>query len=189
MQYSEVGQDIFALSVANCKSYIEIGAADPITYNNTLLLEQNGWEGFSLELDNKFKEDWNQKRQNLCVYEDAVNFKYFDIKRYGYLSCDINPPELTLAALKNVISQGIEFDCITFEHDDYWHEERGFERTLHTTTEYLKANGYKIAVDNVFCVRRRKAWTGECHFETWYVNKDIDFDTIDYRVWLNNSSI
>ena len=80
MQYSQVGQDIFALSVANCKSYIEIGAADPITYSNTLLLEQNGWEGFSLELDNKFKEDWNQKRQNLCVYEDAVNFKYFDIK-------------------------------------------------------------------------------------------------------------
>ena len=30
MEYSQVGQDIFALQVCNHKSYVEIGAADPI---------------------------------------------------------------------------------------------------------------------------------------------------------------
>ena len=189
MHYSQVGQDVFALETANHKSYIEIGAADPYKLSNTLLLEENGWAGFSIELNSKFKEEWLNRRQNECYYQDAVNFKYQNIKRYGYLSCDINPPELTLAAMKNIINQGISFDCITFEHDEYWREERGFIKTIDEATEFLESKGYKIAVNNVFAMRRRKSWYGECHFETWYVNNDIQFDTIEYRDWARNASI
>jgi hypothetical protein len=102
----------------------------------------------------------------------------------GYLSCDINPPVLTLQVLKNVIDQGIVFDCITFEHDDYWREEKGFLETCNSAKEYLDSKGYRVAVNNVFATRRRKSWTGECHFETWYVNKDIEFKTVEYRDWV-----
>lgn len=189
MHYSQVGQDIFALQVAEHKSYIEIGAADPSKLSNTLLLEKNGWTGFSIELNNKFEKDWVSQRDNKCYYQDAVKFEYTDIKRYGYLSCDINPPELTLAALKNVIDQNIVFDCITFEHDEYWREERGFVKTIDDATDFLLSKGYKIAVDNVFAMRKRKSWYGECHFETWYVNNDINYDTIEYRDWAKNAGI
>lgn len=189
MHYSQVGQDLFALETSKHKSYIEIGAADPKHYSNTLLLEENNFNGFSLELDKKFEDDWNKTRKNICIYDDAVNFKYDEIKRYGYLSCDINPPELTLAALKNVIDQGMEFDCITFEHDEYWREERGFVKTIDEATEYLISKGYRIAVNNVFAMRKRKSWYGECHFETWYVNNDIEYETIEYRDWAKHAGI
>jgi hypothetical protein len=189
MHYSQVGQDIFALQVSKRNSYIEIGAADPSKYSNTLLLEENAWTGFSIELDNKFEKEWLCKRRNKCYYQDAVNFKYQNILRYGYLSCDINPPELTLLALKNIINQGIEFDCITFEHDEYWREERAFVKTIDNATDFLTSKGYKIAVNNVFAMRRRKSWYGECHFETWYVNNDIDFNIIEYRDWAKHARI
>lgn len=189
MHYSEVGQDLFALEVSKNKTYIEIGAADPLKLSNTYLLEKNSWTGISLEIDDKFKEDWVKNRINPCYYTDAVTYKYNSPQRIGYLSCDINPPELTLEALKNVIDQGIVFDCITFEHDDYWREEKGFSETCNVAKEYLNKQGYKIAVDNVFAMRRRKSWFGECHYETWYVNKDIDFNTIEYRDWAVNAGI
>lgn len=189
MHYSQVGQDLFALQISKNKTYIEIGAADPIKLSNTYLLENNGWTGISLELNNKFKEDWLKTRINPCYYTDAVNYKYGTIQRVGYLSCDINPPELTLKALMNVIDQGIVFDCITFEHDDYWREEKGFDETCNSAKEYLNSKGYNVAVDNVFAMRRRKSWYGECHYETWYVNKDIDFKTIEYREWANGAGV
>ena len=189
MHYSQVGQDLFALQTAKHNTYIEIGAADPVKLSNTFLLEKKGWSGFSLELNTKFKQDWESIRTNKCFYENAVDFSY-DVKdRIGYLSCDINPPELTLKALMNVIDQGIVFDCITFEHDDYWREEKGFTETCNAAKEYLDGKGYKIAVDNVFAMRRRKLWYGECHYETWYVNKDIDFKTIEYREWANGAGV
>ena len=75
MHYSQVGQDLFALQTAKNKSYIEIGAADPLKLSNTFLLEQQGWTGFSLELDSKFKDDWKNCRTNVCYYEDAVTYK------------------------------------------------------------------------------------------------------------------
>jgi hypothetical protein len=184
IEYSQVGQDIFALQICNHKSYVEIGAADPIKQNNTFLLEKQGWTGISLELNTDFKADWNNIRSNSCYYTDAVNYRYNLKDRIGYLSCDINPPELTLQALKNVIDQGIVFDCITFEHDDYWREEKGFSETCNAAKEYLDSKGYRVAVNNVFAIRRRKFWTGECHFETWYVNKDIEFKTVEYRDWV-----
>ena len=87
------------------------------------------------------------------------------------------------------MSQGVVFDCITFEHDDYWREEKGFAETCNAAKKYLDSQGYKVAVDNVFAIRRRKTWTGECHFETWYVNKDIEYKTIEYRDWANNAGL
>jgi len=189
MYYSQVGQDLFALQVSKHKTYIEIGAADPIKLNNTYLLEKQGWTGFSLEIDSKFEQDWKQQRINPCYYTDAVNYSYDNNTRLGYLSCDINPPELTLEALKNVIEQGVSFDCITFEHDDYWREERGFAETCNAAKEYMHSRGYKIAVDNVFAMRRRKSWYGECHYETWYINQDLEFETLQYRDWASNAGI
>ena len=121
---SQVHQDVFALKTAKIKTYIEIGAAGPIKYNNTYLLEKNGWQGFSLELNQNRVDQWFEEwsdRKNKIYCADAIAFDYVSAleennlsTHIGYLSCDIDPPENTFAALRRVIEQGITFDCITF---------------------------------------------------------------------------
>lgn len=195
MHYSEVGQDIFALETAKHKSYIEIGGAYPHHINNTFLLEQNGWTGYSIELDQKYEVEWHHKRKNKIYFEDAVTFIHPTQSRIGYLSCDINPPDLTFLALKNVIEQGIHFDCITFEHDEYMRQERNYPNICNKTKKYLLSVGYKIAVDNVYTIRRRrinnskKKYPQKCYFETWYVNNDLEFNYSDYEDWKNDKQL
>ena len=66
---SQVHQDVFALKTAKNKTYIEIGAAGPIKYNNTYLLEKNGWQGFSLELNqnrvDQWFEEWSDRKNKI----------------------------------------------------------------------------------------------------------------------------
>lgn len=198
MNYSQLGQDIFALSVAKNKSYIEIGAWKPEHYSNTYLLETNGWQGYSLELNTTKKSLWENhpNRTNKIYWTDALTFDYVTAlqenkmpKRIGYLSCDIEPPENTFSALKRVIESGIEFDCITFEHDRYRSLEQGTTNYDPIATEFLLDNGYKIAVEEVFRIRRyrengaKKKIEKICYMETWYVNADVEFQKINYKDW------
>ena len=74
---SQVHQDIFALKTAKHNTYIEIGAAGPIKYNNTHLLEKNGWKGISLELDQNKVNQWlehDSDRKNKIYCADAIVF-------------------------------------------------------------------------------------------------------------------
>ena len=181
---SQVHQDIFALKTAKHNTYIEIGAAGTIKYNNTHLLEKNGWKGISLELDQNKVNQWlehDADRKNKIYCADAIVFDYAtalkenDLPMHiGYLSCDIEPPENTFAALQRVIEQGIMFDCITFEHDKY-QSEVDYDPIA---TEYLKNKGYKVAVPDVYRWRKRR-----CYFETWYVRNDIDYTIILFDDW------
>ena len=193
---SQFLQDIFALSTAKNKSYIEIGASWPEKISNTFILEKNGWQGFSLELNHKKVNKWFEEpliRKNKIYCNNAITFDYISALKennlsshIGYLSCDIEPPENTFAALKRVIGQGVTFDCITFEHDNY-QSEVDFNPIA---TEYLLENGYKIAVSDVYVLERyrvggqKKKSTKKSYLETWYVAKNINFRTITYDDWL-----
>ena len=125
--FGQLKQDIFAFQTAHNKTYIEIGAWNPVKYSNTYLLEKNNWHGFSLELDIIKKPLWQESnRTNRIYWKDALTFDYVKAieenklsKHIGYLSVDIEPPQNTFNALKRVIEQGISADCITFEHDKY----------------------------------------------------------------------
>jgi hypothetical protein len=180
---SQLKQDLFALSAAKNKTYIEIGAWKPIHYSNTYLLEKQGWKGFSLEIEILKKSLWEEcpERQNKIYWENALTFDYKKAlvennlpMHVGYLSCDIEPPHNTYAALQRVIEQGITFDCITFEHDRY-QSEVDYEPMV---TEYLKEKGYKVAVPDVYRWRKRP-----CYFETWYVKNDIDYTQVSFDQW------
>jgi len=52
--YSQIGQDIFVknlLKKDNYKGYfVEIGGYLPTEINNTMLLEESGWNGISLDI-------------------------------------------------------------------------------------------------------------------------------------------
>jgi hypothetical protein len=184
---SQLRQDQFALMTAKNKTYIEIGAAGPIKYNNTYLLENNGWKGFSLEINQNKVNQWSNEsqRQNKIYCADAITFDYIHAlnenylsNRIGYLSCDIEPPINTFAALKRVIEQGIVFDCITFEHDRY-QSEINYDPIV---TEYLIDKGYRVAVRDVFRWRKRP-----CYMETWYVYEDISFEEKTYQQWVEEN--
>lgn len=176
-------QDVFALKTAKNKTYIEIGAAGPIKYNNTYQLEKAGWVGFSLELNRKRHAQWFDgcDRKNKIYQADAINFDYLAALKennlsthIGYLSCDIEPAENTFAALKRVIEQGITFDCITFEHDRY-QSDIDYDPIA---TEYLLDKGYKVAVSDVYLWKKKP-----CYFETWYVYNNIDYDIKNFDQW------
>lgn len=189
LSYSQAGQDWFALSVVTeNKSYIEIGANDYRKSNNTYPLEVNhGWTGFSLELNQKkFREVWKiqTERTNKIYWDNAITFDYATAakennmpKRIGYLSCDIEPPSNTFAALQKVIEDGIEFDCITFEHDRY----KSKENYDIISREYLQSKGYVVAVENVYAMNKPARM-----FETWFVKNDIIINTTPYDEWKSN---
>jgi hypothetical protein len=189
LTYSQAGQDQFAFSiVTKNKTYIEIGANDYQRSNNTYPLEINHkWVGFSLELNQKkFKDSWESQteRTNKIYWDNAITFDYAKAikennmpKRVGYLSCDIEPPSNTLSALKKVIEDGIEFDCITFEHDGYASKEN-YDII---SRKYLQSKGYKVAVENVYAMNKPNRI-----FETWFVKDDIEFKTTTYNEWKNN---
>lgn len=194
---SQFRQDIFALTTAKNNTYIEIGASWPEKISNTYLLEKNNWSGFSLELNQKKVNQWFEKpkiRNNKIYCDNAITFDYVSALKennlsshIGYLSCDIEPPENTFAALKKVIEQGITFDCITFEHDNY-------QSTVdynQIATNYLLDKGYKIAVSDVYVCKKfrvdgqKKKSIKKCLLETWYVANNIEFSKTTYEEWLN----
>lgn len=197
---SQLYQDVFALITSKNKTYIEIGAAGPIKINNTYLLEQNGFKGFSIEWKDTRVEQWKEPmiRINKIYCADAINFDYLNgveennlSSRIGYLSCDIEPPSNTFAALKRVIEQGIVFDCITFEHDKY-QSEIDYDPIV---TDYLVSKGYKVAVKDVYRLRKfrpegsKKKILKKCFMETWFVHNSIDFREQTYDDWKANHNL
>lgn len=189
---SQSYQEFFAFSIAGPSgTYIEIGAFKPVSKSNTYALETDqGWKGFSLELNEKYKVHWKEctERKNPVCWENAITFDYVAQlekmkmpKRINYLSCDIEPPANTFAALKRVIEQGIEFDCITYEHDNY--ANKGGEDFNIIATEYLESKGYKVAVTDVYASGNKDAI-----FETWFVKSDIEFIPTTFDQWKKDNN-
>jgi hypothetical protein len=190
---SQAMQDIFVYNVLGERStYIEIGAYKPANKNNTYVLETAlEYRGFSLEWNRKWQQAWQEcpERRNTICWADALTFDYaaqcdaLGLGRHiGYLSCDIEPPTNTLAALKRVIGQGITFDCITFEHD---RSNPGFADLLPQNielqaTEFLQQHGYQVAVSDV-SANKDPTYI----FETWYVRVGIDWPTQSFTDWKN----
>lgn len=188
-KFSQCWQDAFVYSICgNNGSYIEIGASWPIKNNNTYSLEIFGnYKGFSVEFNKSMYEDsWKlSDRKNKVYWENALNFNYRSaldknkLKTHvNYLSCDIEPPENTFLALQTVVSQGITFDVITFEHE-LFKTEINYNKLA---TEFLLDNNYKVAVSNVYHKNPND------FFETWFVNKNINFKEQTYAEWKQNIS-
>lgn len=184
---SQSYQDIFATLVCKLnKTFIEIGAGRPKYISNTYLLDQLGWQGISIELSKKFSQNWQEslisgERKTKFYHVDAITFDYAQAlkdnnlsSRIGYLSCDIDPAINTFQALTQVLQQGITFDCITFEHD-FYREKEDFNLK---SKEFLTSMGYKVAVYNVVDHLNN-------HYETWFVNNDVEFDYCDYSDFKN----
>lgn len=158
INYSHINQDMFVLSVLNGKTngtYLEIGANVPISGNNTYIMEKfYGWKGVSVEILQEFIFPFQMNRKNPILCQDALTVDYEQLLKdcgigpvVDYLSCDIEPPDNTFAALKKIPHDKIRFRVITFEHDHY---NGGTGPAVRDESrQFLKDNGYTMIVGDV----------------------------------------
>ena len=188
-EYSEAGQDIFALNlIGKNGTYLEVGGFKPKFDSNTYILEtQNNWRGITIEFKKELQSLWSscKERKNRIYFEDALKFDYKTALKknnlplhLNYLSCDIDPRDKTFEALKKILKEGLSFDFISFEHDDYTSDE-SYHKLV---SEYLIPKGYKIAVNNIYPKNKKNKI-----FETWFVNSKINFEPIEFSEWKNNN--
>ncbi len=163
---SQSGQDIFVSKLINNKEpfFIDIGCWKPIELNNTLLLEQNGWEGISIDILDMSNE-WSIRKTKF-IKANALETDYtklFDDNKapsiIDYLTIDIEGDGHRFLALKKVIESNRDFKIITIEHDSY----RGYELTeAKPQREFLLNKGYILLCSNV-CLMNNP-------FEDWWIN-------------------
>jgi hypothetical protein len=188
-EYSEAGQDIFALNlIGKNGTYLEVGGFKPKLDSNTYILEtQNNWKGITIEFKKELQSLWSscKERKNRIYFEDALKFDYKTALEennlplhLNYLSCDIDPRDKTFAALKKILKEGLSFDFISFEHDDYT-SDVSYHKLV---SEYLIPKGYKIAVNNIYPKNKKNKI-----FETWFVSSKINFEPIEFSEWKNNN--
>lgn len=184
--YSQAGQDLFALELfGENGTYIDVGSGEPKIGNNTYLLEvENNWKGFCVDFDKDYEKLWKNcpERNNRVYWEDATKFDYSKgliennlPNKIDYLSCDIDPQEKTFIALKKVFQDGIKPKLITFETDKY-REKIDYEKLA---IDFLYPKNYIVAVQDVYSgLKKNKI------FETWFINKNIKFNHMNYEEWV-----
>jgi hypothetical protein len=170
--FSENKQDIFVSSLLpiNNGFYIDIGSYNPITNNNTYLLEQLGWNGICIEIDSSFNEEYKQRN---CIFlnQDALNINYKNLFKehnvpniVDYLSLDID--EQSTKLLLNLPHQEFEFKIITLEHDFYLHKEK-YQSVQRL---FLQSKGYKLLFGNVYAEKGSDEWGKQRAYEDWWIN-------------------
>ncbi len=157
--YSQEKQDEFVLHMMNGKvgEYLEVGASHPIDINNTFLLEQHGWTGLSIDIDDSCRNIWLEKRKNPLVIADALTFDYPQKERIHYLQIDVDPSETSFKALLQVLKSKTRFSIITYETDAY-----ADNTYVQPSRQLLQSEGYKLIRADVMC--------GFGPFEDWYID-------------------
>jgi len=184
--YSESYQDLCILSALNGKkngTYLEIGAGHPFYGNNTALLEKDyGWSGVSLDLDQSFIDQFQEKRKNVALLRDATKVDYVELLKsmgYGktldYLQVDCDPPEVSYEILSKIPFETLKFAFISFEHDCYAAGDEIKEKSR----KLLSSFGYQLIFDEV-------SFDGEHSYEDWWIHpKLIDLERFEQMKQVN----
>ena len=188
--YSNEMQDVAALRLlknADSPTFLDIGCRHPVEINNTLLLEENGWSGICVDIDD-YSEEFKEKRQTPFYQIDSTSYefielleKHFPQKVIHYMSLDVD--SASLQTLKNILENGFKFIFMTFEHDYHYvrtHELcnkwDGGDRTVDevkacksSSKKMLSTCGYKLLFENVSF---HEGYTGIIPhpWEDWWIN-------------------
>lgn len=176
--YSQVGQDLFALYMMRHKplpkTYLDIGCHVPIGCNNSYLLEEHGWQGLSVDIDN-LEHLYRTQRKNPFYCTDVTKVDWDTVfpnypflkDRIDYLSFDID--EATHQGFLNFPFDKIRFNVITMEHDSYRFGD-GLKNMLRTKLNEL---GYTLVCGDVIV-------DGYGAFEDWWVDlTQVDTTVVD----------
>jgi hypothetical protein len=149
--YSQRNQDLFVIDVLNGKqngTYLDFGCNEPLTINNTYLLEsQFNFKGLSFDNDQSLINLWKDSGRNhknaicadLLTYDlKSVLNSFYTENVIDYFSFDLEPPLVTLEVLKNFPFDKFKFRVVTYEHDFY----RKYD-TLNPSRKIFLENGYR----------------------------------------------
>lgn len=170
--WAAVYQDIFVLMMLNGKTngfFLEIGAARPYFGNNTALLEKLGWNGIGIEYNQEFANEWAKERKNPCLCKNALDINYGKlldnnhIRIVDYLQLDLEPTNITYAALEKIPFDTHKFRVITYEHDHYCDLDHCFRDK---SRALLSSHGYKMIVNDI-------SVDGVHSFEDWWYHPDL----------------
>tara|TARA_R110002051_G_scaffold5990_2_gene29710 strand:+ start:1377 stop:2114 length:738 start_codon:yes stop_codon:yes gene_type:complete len=193
--YSEVFQDIFVLQCLNGEkegTYLEIGAAGPISGNNTYLLEKEfGWSGLSIDYgwddwddsvvitcDNQsfsksgFKKywlrKWYDKRLQPLLLTNAVTCDWWDIIHGNLIAYNniIDYLQVDIDPPENTYKclERLPFDKIDFKVITYEHDAyAGSDEWRIKSRKFLESKGYVLIAGNI---SKEYGYP----FEDWWVN-------------------
>jgi len=157
--------------------YVDIGSGNgegaPCA-SNTAWLEEMGWTGLLLDIDQKFIEEAKIFRPNSkCIREDAFNVDYkklFDRigtpKVIDYLTIDVDPMGNIQAPCVQAFAkfpfEDYDFKFLTIEHDLY-NPHGPFQKQI--LQNYMKNKPYRLFAEDVAL-----AYNGKRYLEDWYIN-------------------
>ena len=129
--YSEWSQDSYMDILMKFKengTFVDIGANEYNTNNNSYFFElERNFTGIGIDIDPQHTDGWAQHRKSPFICDDATKINYSKLfKKYNlpkvidFLSVDVDPAEVSMAALIEVIKTGYQFNIIDFEvaHDE-----------------------------------------------------------------------
>lgn len=162
---SQVGQDVFiaetfkAIDPSFKGTFLDVGCNDPIHWSNTYALEELGWAGVLVDVEQSSCDLCRAKRpKSLVIHADATRINWssvLPVKHFDYLSLDVD--QATPAALRNLITHGVTWRIATVEHD-FWrfgNEPRAEMRALLSTVGYVMVKADVLGMD------------GKSQFEDW----------------------
>lgn len=126
---SQAGQDKFAYIVTGGLrhgTFLDIGANNPVTINNTMALEEIGWRGLLVDNSAESMVACEKARKSHFYFTDAAQPQNWQAAlaqaelptdRIDYLSLDVDGA--SLACLSNLPLALVRFRVITLEHDEY----------------------------------------------------------------------
>jgi hypothetical protein len=179
----QASQDGFALHCLKFKrggTFLEIGSNDPISINNSYLLEKDyGWTGYMVEYEPRFLPSYKQHRPaSKYIIDDAQEVDYKAVcedlgKDIDYLQIDLEVSNAstinTLRKLKNDAMSDHRFAVVTFEHDIYTGDH--FNTRLESRSIFDAAGYVRVFSD----VRN-----DDLPYEDWYVHPElVDMSFID----------
>ena len=177
--YSKHFQDMFVLACLDGKrkgTYLEIGAGNPFTHNNTALLETEfDWKGISIEWSAHLAYDFAQRRSNTIINANALDIDFEDLlvkhcmeNTIDFLQIDTD--ETSIQVLRNMPFHRYKFNVVQFEHDAY----RLDDAIRQEARQIMRDAGYEIVAQNI-------SFRPDVEYEDWFVHRDI-IDNIPQRL-------
>ena len=175
--YSQAGQDLFVLGLINNESnhyFFDVGCWLPDNINNTLLLEEKGWDGISIDILDLSIQWKSRKTKFICSNSLTIDYqKLFDENNspmiIDYLNIDIEGEGTRYETLTKVFESNRDFKIITIEHDSY----RGYSKVeKEPQREFLTNKGYTLLCGDI-------SLSGNI-FEDWWINPKY-FEEKNYK--------
>ena len=186
ISYSQCGQDLFVFNLLKIKNgtFLDLGCYLPKNINNTFLLEQNGWVGISLDI-NDYSNQWSVRKNKFikcdCLEQDynLLLSQNYESNVIDYLTLDMEVLGDRYRLLKTILNTNYEFKIITIEHDSHLGKEYVNQEKI-PQRELLTKMGYVLVCGDV----SHKDYPND-YYEDWWVNKKYIGEDV-YSSWLSN---